>query len=272
MSLNLKKKSSPLVSIIMNCHNGEKYLKQSIKSIIDQKYKNWELIFFDNSSLDKSLSIAKSFHNKKIKIFKSKKYLKLYDARNFAVKAAKGKFISFLDVDDLWHPLKLHLQVKYVVENKKKFVFSNYLLLKGKKKNISGYLKFFKQGYVTQSLLDNYWLGIVTVLMSRSLFKKRKFNPNYEIIGDFDFFINISIKNFFGYIDQPLAYYRVHKNNFSQRKIDLWADELKIWLDENQDILQKKGFKLFNQKKYLYKLRFKKIFKNLNEKLFTKYL
>ena len=133
MSLNLRKKSSPLVSIIMNCHNGEKYLKQSIKSIIDQKYKNWELNFFDNSSLDKSLSIAKSFHNKKIKIFKSKKYLKLYDARNFAIKAAKGKFISFLDVDDLWHPLKLHLQVKYVVENKK-ICFFQLSFIKRKKK------------------------------------------------------------------------------------------------------------------------------------------
>ena len=69
MKLNSKIiKKFPLVSIIMNCYNGEKYLKNSIKSIIRQHYKNWEIIFFDNCSTDQSVSIIKSFENKKIKI------------------------------------------------------------------------------------------------------------------------------------------------------------------------------------------------------------
>ena len=107
----------------MNCFNGEKYLRQSIQSVINQKYKNWELIFFDNFSSDKSFSIAKSFKNKKIKLYKSRKYLKLYKARNIALKKTKGKFISFLDVDDLWHHSKLKLQVEYMIKSKKNLCF-----------------------------------------------------------------------------------------------------------------------------------------------------
>ena len=62
--------SKNLISIIMNCHNGEKYLKQSIESILNQNYKNWELIFFDNQSTDNSISIIEQFKDERIKIFK----------------------------------------------------------------------------------------------------------------------------------------------------------------------------------------------------------
>ena len=65
---------NPLVSIIMNCHNGEKFLKKSLNSVIKQTYKNWELIFYDNQSIDKSKEILNGFKNKKIKYFRSKKY------------------------------------------------------------------------------------------------------------------------------------------------------------------------------------------------------
>ena len=68
-------KNKPLVSIIMNCHNGEKFLKESIQSIISQKYKKWELIFWDNKSTDESAKILKSFKDKRIRYFKSKKKL-----------------------------------------------------------------------------------------------------------------------------------------------------------------------------------------------------
>jgi len=268
----MKSTYQPLISVIINCYNGQKYLRQSIKSVINQKYKNWEIIFFDNSSIDQSISIAKSFKSRKIKIFKSKKYLKLYDARNKAIKHAKGKYISFLDVDDLWHPNKLSLQIKYLTEKKKKIVYSNYYLLKRKKKYISGFSKLFKEGYVTQNLLDNYWIGILTVLMSKSLFKKKKFNHKYEIIGDFDFFINLSLTNYICFINKPLAYYRVHEDNLSKKKIDLWIRELRDWMKKNNKRFVKKGFKVSNQKKYLYKLQLKKIFNNLNEKFNFKHI
>ena len=69
--------SNPLISIIMNCHNGEKYLKKSISSVISQNYKNWELIFWNNVSHDKSKKIFKSFKDKRLKYFESKKFKKL---------------------------------------------------------------------------------------------------------------------------------------------------------------------------------------------------
>tara|TARA_A100001015_G_scaffold321461_1_gene452326 strand:- start:1485 stop:2282 length:798 start_codon:yes stop_codon:yes gene_type:complete len=263
MKLNLKKsKKLPLVSIIMNCYNGEKYLKKSVNSVVQQKYKNWEIIFFDNCSTDKSISTIKSFKNKKIKIYRSKKYLKLYAARNLAIKYAKGNYIAFLDTDDYWHSSKLNLQINYILEKKKKFVFSNFYYLQGKRKYINNKMKSFKEGFVTQDLLNDYGLGILTVLMSKKFFQKKKFDPKYEIIGDFDYFLNLSVENYFGYINKPLAFYRVHDNNFSQKKINLWIEELKNWLKKNKDTFNKKGFKLFKQQQYLYKLKIKKIFEN----------
>ena len=92
----------PKVSIIMNCHNGEKYLKKSISSVINQTYKNWELIFWDNKSTDRSEKIFKDFKDKRLRYFKSKNYFKLYKARNKAIKKCRGKFIAFLDTDDWW--------------------------------------------------------------------------------------------------------------------------------------------------------------------------
>ena len=96
-----------LVSIIMNCHNGEKYLKQSISSIVSQTYSNWELIFWDNLSKDESKNIVKDFNDDRIKYHSSKNFLKLYDARNHAIKQATGKYIAFLDTDDYWIKDKL---------------------------------------------------------------------------------------------------------------------------------------------------------------------
>ena len=74
-----------LVSVIMNCHNGEKFLNESVKSVINQTYQNWELIFFDNLSNDNSKKILQSFRDKRIKYFNSKKFLDLYAARNLAI-------------------------------------------------------------------------------------------------------------------------------------------------------------------------------------------
>ena len=121
----------------MNCYNGEKYLRKSISSVIHQTYKNWELIFWDNMSLDNSKQILLNFKDKRIKYFKSKKFTSLYKARNMAIKKANGKFICFLDTDDWWSPDKLKEQINLVLKNKKaNFIYSNfYIFDQNKKKN-----------------------------------------------------------------------------------------------------------------------------------------
>ena len=101
-SIDDLKNKSPKVSIVMNCHNGEKYLNKSLTSVISQSYKNWELIFWNNKSTDKSEKIFKSFRDPRFKYFKSNYYQKLYKARNSAHKKMQRKYIAFIDTDDWW--------------------------------------------------------------------------------------------------------------------------------------------------------------------------
>ena len=104
--------NNPLVSIIMNCHNGEKFLEQSLSSILKQSYKNWELIFWDNKSNDNSKKKFLKFKDKRFNYFFSKKHNKLYKARNLAIKKSRGEYVCFLDTDDIWKSNKLKKQVK----------------------------------------------------------------------------------------------------------------------------------------------------------------
>ncbi len=131
----MKKDKSFLVSVIMNCYNGEKYLKKSVKSLLSQKYKNWELIFWDNQSTDNSKKILLSFKDNRLKYFHSNIFSNLYKARNQAIKKAKGKFICFLDTDDWWSKNKLSRQVELINSNKEvNFIYTNFYVYDQKTK------------------------------------------------------------------------------------------------------------------------------------------
>ena len=97
----------PLVSVIMNCYNGEKYLKEAIDSVCAQTYENWEIIFWDNQSADQSAKIFQSYNDPRLKYHYAPIHTFLYEARNNAIEKARGEFIAFLDVDDWWYSEKL---------------------------------------------------------------------------------------------------------------------------------------------------------------------
>ncbi len=230
-----------LVSIILNCYNGEKYLQQALNSIEKQSYKNWELIFWDNRSTDNSKNILKSFKNKKFKYYYSKKHTSLYEARNLAIKKCRGKFISFIDADDLWERNKLKKQVELFLRNKRvSLIYSNlWIQNENLKKRKLYWKKDLPSGSIYKKIIKEYCIGIITVMIKRNILpNKNTFNSKYSIIGDFDLFIRLAKKNKFMAVQAPLATYRIHGDNLSLKNRMKEIDELKHWLKNNKYKLQ----------------------------------
>ena len=205
------------VSIIMNCYNGERYLRESLLSVINQTYKNWELIFWDNQSKDKSKNILRSFKDKRFKYFYSKNHTNLYTARNYAIKKAKGDIITFLDVDDIWLKDKLELQVPLFKNKNTNLVYGNFFVIYQHsifKKKIIGHKKRLPTGYITNQLLNEYVVGLLTLAIRKKALKNYKeiFNSKFDLISDFDFVLDFSFKNKFDSIQKPIAISRSHSN------------------------------------------------------------
>ena len=253
--------NKPIISIIMNCYNGEAFLNEAINSITKQTFENWELIFFDNNSKDNSEKIVKSFKDSRIKYFKSDRLLNLYDARNLAVKKTNGDYISFLDTDDMWTKDKLEKQINFIKKNSNyKILYSNYYVLNNNEKKIM-YKNELPSGFITQKLLDFYGIGINTAFLDKSIFEQYNFKKDLNIIGDFDFFIQTSKKFQIGYISDPLTFYRIHENSFTKKNYNMYINELSNWIKENEKILLKNNYSLKKQKFYVKKLKIKSFLK-----------
>ena len=150
------------ISIIVNCFNGEKYLSRCLQSIINQTVNNWELIFFDNKSNDLSKEIFNKFNDKRFKYFSSTHFMKLYEARNEAVKNISGDFIAFLDCDDWWEPFHLENANPFFQNEHLGFYYSNAFNYYEKKKKFNLHKKSLPKKNVLigklQSILD-FWGG-----------------------------------------------------------------------------------------------------------------
>lgn len=105
--------SEPLVSILMNCYNGETYLQEAIDSVLAQTYQHWELIFWDNQSTDRSAEIFKHYRDSRLRYHRSPKHTELGAARAEAFQYLTGEFVAVLDADDVWLPQKLEQQIPY---------------------------------------------------------------------------------------------------------------------------------------------------------------
>lgn len=228
--------SVPEVSIIMNCLNGEKYLRESLDSVFVQTYDDWEIIFWEDvDSSDNSRDIAKSYGNK-LRYFKSDQKLPLYGSRNMAIQKARGRHIAILDCDDIWLPDKLELQVPLLERNPEVgLVFSDCLIFNanGKEK------RFFKivnpvRGMVLSRLLVSNFINTQTVVIRRAALNSIEgpFDGRLHMSGDYDAYLRLSHKWMFDYIDKPLARYRVHANSMTTNEgRRLLASEIRLTID-----------------------------------------
>mgnify|MGYP000435074784 FL=1 len=226
--------NKPLVSVIMNCYNSDTYLGEAINSVISQTYKNWEIIFWDNQSTDKSAEIVKSYDDERIKYFYAPSFTSLYEARNYAIEKANGEYIAFLDCDDKWYNNKLKEQLKVLENSEYNLCYSNfYNLYENKLKKAFSSIQ--PSGNIFKYQIANYSIGILTVMLRKSAWDnmKEKFDKNFTYPGDLDFFIRFLHKNQAIYIDEPLAIYRAdNPNSISNTKRESNLNELKKALDK----------------------------------------
>lgn len=214
MELGLKKRQ---VSIIMNCHNGEPYLVEALDSVVQQTFKDYEIIFWDNRSEDNSADIAKSYG---VKYFKGREFLPLGEARNQAMGKAKGKYIAFLDCDDVWLPRKLEKQVELLEANEHLgLVYSDCYVMDGNGE-VRGntYLNDRQpcRGQVFRELFFSNFIPMLTAVIRRDAIDEvGGFKPYYKIAEEYDLWLRIANRFSVDYLAEPLAKLRVHNQSES---------------------------------------------------------
>ena len=120
--------NKPFVSIITPCWNCEKYIAETIESVLAQTYDNWEMIIVDDCSTDHSYEIALEYSKKdnRIKVYRMEQNSGAARCRNRAIEKSKGEYLAFIDSDDIWLPEKLEKQLKFMHENGCNFSFTEY--------------------------------------------------------------------------------------------------------------------------------------------------
>ena len=239
-----------LVSVLINCFNGEKYLSESIKSAIFQTYKNLEIIVWDNRSTDKSKIIISNFKDKRINYYLSEIHTTQYEARRRAMKKCNGEFIAFLDADDYWDTNKLAKQIPFFDNPDVGFVCSNAWIVDNRKNKKYRAFNKLPSGKVLNDLLKKNFVTMSSLVVRRSEYMSLKtgFNPSYEIIGDFDLLLRLSLRSNLVSVNEPLTYYRWHSENlrFKQLEKNIFElDKLFGELKKDKRITIEKNFDLF---------------------------
>ena len=218
---------SPLVSIMMNCYNSDTYLKESIDCVIKQTHKDWEIIFWDNQSTDNSAKIVKSYNDKRIKYYYAPEHTSLYEGRNCALKYCDGEYLAFLDCDDVWLQDKLSLQIKEV-EKGAKIVYGGYDVINEKGVLLKKFSHNLPSGRITNKLFNKNYISIGCILIKRELFLTEKFDDRYDLMGDMDLWIRLSLVNDFHVVPKTLEYSRIHDSNTSKNLSHKWLFEKRM--------------------------------------------
>ena len=203
-----KKEKKIKIDIILPNFNSSDSIKETIKSIIDQTFKNWKLIIVDDCSDKKTKTILKKFSkNKKIKIFWLKRNKGAGYCRNYAIKKSKSPYLAFIDSDDIWKKDKLETQLRFMENNNYLFTYTNYETF-GKK------IRFITPAkeYDFKKFINDTSICTSTMIVKRNILKNIEFT-NSEICEDYFFKCKIlKICNAYC-LDDFLTKYRIRKNS-----------------------------------------------------------
>lgn len=206
-----------MVSIITPAYNSEKYIAETILSVLAQSYQNWEMIIVDDNSSDRTAEIITSFQEKdsRIKYFHNSTNKGSAFSRNLALQNAKGKWIAFLDSDDLWHPEKLEKQIEFMKKNNYHFSYTNYCEIDENTREKGVLISGPK--VISRKMMKAYcWPGCLTIMYDAKKIGLIQ-SADLEINEEYSIWIKASNKSNCYLLDENLAKYRRHSQSLSNR-------------------------------------------------------
>ncbi len=231
-------KNSPLVSVIMNCYNGERFLKDALDSVFNQSYQNWEIIFWDNCSDDQSVNIA-STYGPKVKIYSSNSNTSLGKARSQALKKANGEWLAFLDVDDIWMPNKLSAQLDGLIGTDSILSYAGINEVDENLKKIKSLYPRWSSGMQLLNQLRYFEINLVSSMVKRDILVDLgiDFSDQMEASEEYNLFMRILPHGRVYVCKEILALYRVYAESLTYKKMERWSIERRITLSQLLDNL-----------------------------------
>ena len=232
--------NAPAVSVIMNCLNSSRDLREAMDSLMAQTFSDFEVVFWDNCSTDESPAIAQSY-GEKVRYFRGESIVPLGEGRNLALAQARGRYLAFLDCDDLWKPTKLERQVALFEANPRvglvctdTEIFDGRRVLKRLFAETSP-----ARGMAFAALMERQWISMSSAMVSREALTSLSadkipsgqginggwFDQSLNVCEEADVFYRIAHDWQLDHVDEPLTLWRVHGGNTTFRKFGQFADE-----------------------------------------------
>lgn len=241
-----------LVSVIMNCYNGDRLLREAIESVLAQSYEYLEIIFWDNRSTDGSSDIIKSFKDKRIKYFLSDTHTRLGAARMQAMTHSTGEFIAFLDCDDEWLPNKLHVQLQSMESGEVDYCYAGRLIENVMGKTLGTYVPVAKNGFLFSSLVNHFDIDMLTPLIRSQAIKSRgiNFNPEMHAAEEVNLFLRLALQTKGAALDCVLGKSRWLKSSLTRTTGPYW------YRDMDATIVQLRSENIYIDKIYPSEMRY----------------
>ncbi len=220
----------PLVSIITPCYNSSKFLKETIASVMNQTFTDWEWLITDDCSSDNSVEIIEKTDDSRIKLTLSKENKGAGHARNISLKKASGKYITFLDADDFWEPEFLNEMISFMQKERAEIAYSNYARCN---EELIPQLEDFKadKEVTFQNLLKTCRLSLLSSMYDSQRVGKEYF-PEGSKREDHVMWLNLLKKIPTGKpLPKTMAKYRMHSNSISRKKQHIVKDQYLVYKD-----------------------------------------
>lgn len=210
--------NNPLISVIMPVYNGERFLRETIDSVLNQTYQNFEFIIVNDGSVDSTQQIIGSYADKRIVPLNLTRNQGVSNARNRGTELSRGKFIAFCDADDLYDPGRFQTQFDFLTGNPTVDVCGSYFIVFE-----NGQETLIKHPLTDQEIKEHFFtgncIGQPSVMGKSSVFRKYKYNPELQASEDYDLWARMATDGVvFANLPYPLVKYRLHPAQASKTK------------------------------------------------------